>query len=73
MNLDTILKVLNSALALIGFTGSIAKSISDNVSTVIKNAEAEAGKALGDMTDDELAELLETPTKTTDELIGDVD
>ncbi len=41
--------------------------------TFIKGLESKAGKKLGDMTDSELAMLLETPTKSTDELIGDID
>ena len=38
---------------------------------VVKKIELKAGKPLGDMTDDELAALIETPTRSADELIGD--
>jgi len=40
------------------------------VQTFIKGLEAKSGKKIGDMTDGELALLLETPTKSADELIG---
>jgi len=40
------------------------------VQSFIKGLEAKAGKKIGDMTDGELAVLLETPTKSPDELIG---
>jgi len=40
------------------------------VQSFIKNLESKAGKKLGDMTDEELAALVETPTKSADELIG---
>ncbi len=42
------------------------------IQTFIKGLEAKAGKKIGDMTDGELAVLLETPTKGTDELIGPI-
>lgn len=73
MNLETILRILNSALGLVGLTGQIAALIRSNVATVIKNAEAAAGKSIGDMTKDELAGLLEKQTKSVDELIGNTD
>ncbi len=41
------------------------------VQTFVKTLEEKAGKKLGDMTDDELAALVETPTKSADDLIGD--
>ncbi len=41
------------------------------VQSFVTSLEAKAGKKLGDMTDDELAALVETPTKSADELIGD--
>ncbi len=70
MNLETILAILQRALNLVGLTGQIAALVEANVATVIKNAEEAAGKKLGDMTDEELAGLLEHDTTTTDELIG---
>jgi len=73
MNLDTMLNILDRALRLAGLTGEIVKIVRSNVATVIKNAEANAGKSVGDMTDDELASLLEHDTLTSDELIGDTD
>jgi hypothetical protein len=73
MNLTTILNILDRALRLSGLTGQIVKLVRSNVATVIKNAEANAGKNLGDMTDDELAALLEKDTLTPDELIGYID
>ncbi len=42
------------------------------IQTFIKGLEAKAGKKIGDMTDGELAVLLETPTKGADELIGPI-
>ena len=72
MNLSTILRVLKNALALAGITGQIAAAIGANVSTVIRDAEVKTGKQLADMSDDELADLLETDTATTDDLIGDI-
>ena len=41
------------------------------VAELVKKIELKSGKKLGDMTDDELAALVETPTKSADELIGD--
>lgn len=73
MNLTTILNILDRALRLSGLTGQIVKLVRSNVATVIKNAEANAGKNLGDMTDDELVALLEKDTLTPDELIGYID
>jgi len=73
MNLETVLKVLQRALTIVGIGGSVALNIRRNVALVIQAAEAKAGKQLGDMTDDELADLLDTPTATPDDLIGDTD
>ena len=41
------------------------------VTGFIKGLEDKAGKKIGDMSDAELATLLEVPTQTPDELIGD--
>lgn len=73
MKLATILRILQNALALVGITGQIAADIRANVATVIRDAEVKTGKQLADMSDDELAELLEHDTATVDDLIGDVD
>jgi len=43
------------------------------ITTFISGLEAKAGKKIGDMTDVELAALLDVPTATPDELIGDTD
>lgn len=40
------------------------------VAEMVKEIEKSTGIKLGDMSDEELAALLETPTKSADELIG---
>jgi len=72
MNLTAILNILERALRLAGLTGQIVAIIRANVAVVIKNAEVASGKNIGNMSDDELATLLEHDTTTPDELIGDI-
>jgi len=71
MSVAAILAIINRALLLAGVAGETALLIRQKVQGVVADAEARSGKRIGDMVDTELAQLLERPTKTPEDLLGD--
>ena len=71
MSLAAVLAIINRALMLAGVAGETAALIRRRVQTVVDDAEKQSGKPIGDMVATELVQIIDHPTKTPEELLGD--